>query len=51
MVWPYKRLLPSGLVASEVIPGVGHNKCADNLMLISERLAEYLAPDTLHNAA
>lgn len=36
-----KRLIP-GLVAAEVVPGVGHNMCTDNPTLINNRLSEFL---------
>lgn len=39
-----KRYIP-GLVAAEVVPGVGHNMCTDNPALINNRLSEFLAGD------
>ncbi len=36
-----KQYIP-GLVAAEVVPGVGHNMCTDNPTLINSRLSEFL---------
>ena len=45
-----KRHIP-GLVAAEVIQGVGHNMCTDNPALINSRLAEFLASEDASEGA
>ncbi len=45
-----KRHIP-GLVAAEVIQGVGHNMCTDNPALINRRLAEFLASEDASEGA